>query len=66
MSLKHFHVIFIVISVLLFIGVALWALVYTTETGIAVTAMGVGSAAIAVFLFGYGIYFIRKSRHIIT
>lgn len=66
MSLKHFHVIFIVISMLLFVGVAVWAFRFSREQSFEITAIGVGCSVLAAALFVYGISFIRKARNLIT
>jgi hypothetical protein len=61
MSLKVFHVLFILLSILLAAGCAVWALVNHTAL-----AFGVVSAIVAVGLVIYGIYFVKKSRKIIV
>jgi len=59
MSLKAFHILFIAISTLLAAGCSWWAFSNS------ITIFGAASAASAVALFIYGIYFIKKSRRII-
>lgn len=61
MSLKGFHVFFIVLATLLAAGCAAWALV--TQ---AMPAFGIGCAVVAVVLAVYGVFFVRKSKSIIT
>jgi hypothetical protein len=61
MSLKAFHVIFITVAILLAIGCAIWS--FANE---AMPAFGWTSVAVAVGLVLYEIYFLRKSRRIIT
>jgi hypothetical protein len=61
MSLKGFHIFFIVLSILLSIGCAAWSFV----NGVAL-AFGIGSCVTAVGLIAYGIYFVRKSRTLIV
>ena len=61
MSLKAFHIVFIVLSILLCIGCAVWA--FYNQAG---QAFGLGAAIAALILFCYGIWFIRKARNIIT
>jgi hypothetical protein len=61
MSLKVFHIIFIILATLLAAAFAAWTFVNQTATGV-----GVGSAIGAVLLVAYGVWFVRKSRHIIT
>ena len=61
MSLKGFHVFFIFLATLLAAGFAAWSLM--NETAVPV---GIASAVLAVALIIYGIWFIRKSKNIIT
>ena len=61
MSLKYFHVFFIVLSILLCAGCAVWAF----ATG-ASPVFGASCAVTAVALVIYGIYFVKKARRIIT
>jgi hypothetical protein len=61
MSLKTFHIFFIILAILVTAGFAAWTFVNQTGTGV-----GVFSGVCSVALVIYGIWFIRKSRHIIT
>jgi len=61
MSLKAFHIVFIVLATLLAIACAAWSFVNQTAEG-----FGIGSAIAAVALTVYGVFFIKKSRKIIT
>lgn len=61
MSLKGFHVFFIFLATLLAAAFAAWSLM--NETAVPV---GIASAVLAVALIVYGIWFIRKSKNIIT
>jgi hypothetical protein len=61
MSLKGFHIFFIVLSILLAAGCAVWAFV----NGVALS-FGIGACVAAVGLIAYGVYFIRKSRKLIV
>jgi hypothetical protein len=61
MSLKGFHIVFIALAILLMAFFAVWCLV--NETG---TRVGVASAVGAVSLLIYGVWFVKKSRNIIT
>ena len=61
MSLKGFHVFFIFLATLLAAAFAAWSLM--NETAVPV---GIASAVLAVALIIYGIWFIRKSKNIIT
>jgi hypothetical protein len=61
MSLKAFHLVFIVLSILLAVACAAWSFANHTAE-----AFGVGSVIVAVALVAYAFYFLRKSRNIIT
>ncbi len=61
MSLKGFHIVFIILSVILTAGFAWWA--FANATAITV---GIASAVISLMLAIYGILFVKKSRNIIT
>jgi hypothetical protein len=61
MSLKAFHIIFILLAISLSVLCAVWSF----SNAVAIP-FGVCSAAAAVGLLIYGIWFIRKSRRIIT
>jgi hypothetical protein len=61
MSLKGFHIFFIVLSILLAAGCGVWSF----ANGVAL-AFGIGSFVTAVGLAAYGVYFIRKSRKLIV
>ncbi len=60
MSLKAFHIFFISVSVLCTFGFGIWLL--RNEEGAAILP-GIVSIAIGVGLIGYGILFLRKTRH---
>ncbi len=66
MSLKAFHIIFIIISVILFVSVAVWALVLTTEQSTGVKVLGIASVICATGLSVYGVYFVKKAKNIIV
>lgn len=61
MSLKVFHVIFIILAVLMCVGCAAWSFLYSSAP-----AFGVACAVIAVVLLVYGVWFLKKSNKIIT
>jgi hypothetical protein len=61
MSLKIFHILFIVLSIVLAAGCAAWA--FMTGAGF---AFGIASAVAAVALIIYGVQFLKKSKRIIT
>jgi hypothetical protein len=60
MSLKGFHLVFIVLSILLASGCAAWSFLNNVAL-----PFGIGSAVAAVGLLIYGILFIRKTRKLI-
>jgi hypothetical protein len=66
MSLKAFHIVFIVASLLLCLGFAGWAFDNYFESGRAVSDLIYGVAALvaAGALLVYGKYFLRKLKHI--
>lgn len=61
MSLKAFHILFIVLSILLSAACAVWAFVNGVEM-----IFGIACAGVAVALIIYGFAFLRKARRIIT
>ena len=65
MSLKHFHVVFIVFAVLICAGFGAWALLAKDQSG-AVRASGIFSLVLGGGLSIYGIWFYRKSKRVIT
>ncbi len=65
MSLKLFHIFFIVLSVLCTLGFAAWS--FLVDAGIAVKVAGAGSVVLGLFLAGYGYWFVtKKSKRLIT
>ncbi len=65
MSLKAFHVVFVSASILLTLGVGVWALNrYFQEGGELNLALGLGSLVSAITLGVYGRYFLKKLKHI--
>jgi hypothetical protein len=68
MSLKSFHVFFIMVASLFALGMSLWAyLGASTEVmGNAARPFGVAAATLSAVLFGYGLWFaFKKSKTII-
>lgn len=61
MSLKGFHIFFIFMAILVAAGFATWSLM--NETAVPV---GITSAVLALLLLVYGVWFVRKSKNIIT
>lgn len=68
MSLKSFHIVFIVLAVLSSLGFAVWTFTRGgAEIGSALGIVGLFSAAAAVGLAVYGVWFVlRKSRRLIV
>ncbi len=67
MSLRAFHIVFIVLSILIAAGFAAWVWLGGAgpEAGAGIKVMGTLSAVLSVGLVFYGVYFIRNSKHII-
>jgi len=62
-SLKAFHIFFIVVSVALCIGVGVWATLDFNRSGNGVhLALGVGSFIGSLLLAYYGVWFLRKLK----
>lgn len=66
MSLKAFHIVFIVASVLLAAGFATWSIMnYFSPGGRLVDLLvGIGSAIVALALLVYERYFLKKTKDI--
>ncbi len=63
MSLRTFHIIFVVVSTLLALGVGIWSLVqYRSEHTNAMLIMMVGCLALMVALVVYGRWFLQKLK----
>jgi hypothetical protein len=60
MSLKSFHILFIILAILLSMGCAWWSF----SNGVAL-GFGVGSCAVAFGLVIYGYFFLKKARKLI-
>lgn len=64
MSLKTFHLVFVTITTILFVFLALWAFAYVPEASAAITAFGIMGAVGAVIMPIYGVVFYRKAARI--
>ncbi len=66
MSLKAFHIVFIVASVLLAAGFATWSIMNYCSPGGRLSDLltGIGSAVVAVALLIYERYFLKKTKDI--
>ena len=58
MSLKAFHIFFVVVSTLCVVGLAVWAFVRGFP------ALGAGSIVAAGALVWYGLWFLRKLKNV--
>jgi hypothetical protein len=65
MSLKGFHIVFITLSTLLFVFLALWAFLYVEETSAATRALGITGIIVAALMPVYGVFFYRKASKIL-
>lgn len=65
MSLKAFHIFFIVISIVLTLGFAVWLFESYSRSGNAIlVAGGILSILIAIGLAVYGLRFLKKLKHV--
>jgi len=63
MSLKAFHIFFVVVSALMCVGVGVWSFRNSLQTGrLGPLAFGAGSLAASVVLIWYGVWFLRKLK----
>jgi hypothetical protein len=62
MSLKGFHIVFVTVSTLLFVFLALWGFVIADDRSALSTFLGVTGIAGVALMQVYGVYFIRKAR----
>lgn len=66
MSLKGFHIVFVTVTTLLFMFLALWAFWYVEEvTAVTKTLGGIG-AAFAILMPIYGVCFYKKASRILV
>ena len=65
MSLRAFHIVFVTVSTLLFVFLAVWAFAFATDRTATITALGVISAVGAVVMPVYGVYFYKKVRNLV-
>lgn len=64
MSLKGFHIVFVSVSMLLFVFLILWGFVLAPEKSSLASAMGVTGIVGTLLMPVYGVYFIRKAKRI--
>jgi predicted membrane channel-forming protein YqfA (hemolysin III family) len=65
MSLKGFHIVFVTVSTLLFVFLALWAFLYVAETSATTRALGITGIVAGVIMPVYGVLFYRKASKIL-
>lgn len=65
MSLKAFHILFIAVSTLLTLGFGIWCLqANASQSHVPALAGAIVSFALAAVLIVYGIWFLRKLKHV--
>ena len=64
MSLKSFHIVFVSVSTLLCVFLALWAFVLAPEASSMITALGVVGVIGSILMPVYGVCFYRKATRI--
>ena len=65
MSLKAFHIVFVTLSVLTAFGFAAWLIDgYAKSQNIGQLVAGLTSILVGAGLIVYGIYFLRKLKHV--
>ncbi len=66
MSLKAFHIVFVIASTLLSVGFGAWAIrAYSQgDASVAVLILGIVSLFLAIGLVAYGRYFLRKLKDV--
>lgn len=64
MSLKSFHIVFVSVSTLLCVFLALWSFLLSFESSPMITAVGIVGAVGAVLMPVYGVCFYRKAARI--
>lgn len=60
MSIKGFHLVFVTISTLLCVFMALWAFAFAPESSGMITALGFTGVVGGLLIPVYGVYFYRK------
>ena len=65
MSLRAFHIVFVTVSTLMCLFLAVWAFGLSRESGGIVTVLGVLGVVGTLGMPVYGVYFYRKARNIL-
>jgi hypothetical protein len=60
MSLKGFHIVFVTVSTLLFLFMAVWGFFLVPEPTTLTRGLGIVGAGAALVMLVYGVYFYRK------
>ena len=61
MSLNGFHIVFVTVSTLLFVFLALWAFLYMQETSALIRTLGIIGISGTCLMPVYGVLFYRKA-----
>jgi Mn2+/Fe2+ NRAMP family transporter len=64
MSLKSFHLVFVSVSIILCLFLAIWAFAFSPEKSTGTTILGVVGVLGALVMPVYGVYFYRKLERI--
>jgi hypothetical protein len=65
MSLKAFHIVFIIVSTLLALGIGVWCLWVNLVVGAPIYVAGaIASFVLAIGLMMYGVWFYRKMKRL--
>lgn len=65
MSLRAFHIVFVTVSTLLFLFLAIWSFGIMIERSVTITGLGVLGVIGSLGMPVYGVYFYRKARNIL-
>ncbi len=65
MSLKAFHIVFVVVVIATAVVVGAWGLRHYRANGDTLSlALGIGSLVLAIGMIPYGVWFLRKLKHV--
>ncbi|MBB5353811.1 hypothetical protein HNR46_004074 [Haloferula luteola] len=65
MSLRAFHIVFVTVSTLMFVFLAIWSFVIAVEKSGLVTGLGILGVVGSLGMPVYGVYFYRKARKLL-